>query len=38
MAAAFQVIFEAYEDDNWPRLKQLECSETGIFVYNFAFY
>ena len=38
MAAAFQVIFEADEDDNRPRLKQIECSETGIFVYNFALY
>ena len=32
MTAAFQVILEAEEDDNRPRLKNLECSEIGIFA------
>ena len=37
MTAAFQVILEAEEDDNRPRLKNLECSETGAFALHLCF-
>ena len=36
-AVAFQVIFEAEEDDNRPRLKNLERSESGIFALQLCF-
>ena len=37
MTAAFQVILEAEEDDNRPRLKNLECSEAGAFALQLCF-
>ena len=37
MTAAFQVILEAEEDDNRPRLTNLEFSETGAFALQLFF-
>ena len=39
MTAAFLVILEAEEDDNRPRLKNLECFQRQVhLLYNYAFY